>query len=184
MVEGRFEEAKENDEPRFDERHPDLGEEKEQYVNHKVSSETRYSESESDEEDESKAPAQADSSKKRKRKKKKQKECKKALMSTFWRQIDLKAACPQMPLLPIEEYFHSRDLMSVLRKGDNALVLRLIQTHFKAKDYDAYKARSEIALSPDKSKVSEENKKFYERRYYLFSKYDQGIKLDEESIFY
>ncbi len=117
------------------------------------------------------------------KKKRKKKDGKKLLMNSFWKQLNYKATheakSKENTILPIEEYFLTGDCFPLIKKGPCSLLLRILQTHFKAKDYDAYKAAG--AAKPDTMKVSEENQKFYDRRYFLFSKFDQGIRLDEES---
>jgi len=110
----------------------------------------------------------------KKKKKKKKKETKQEYIAAFFKQVDLKAF-NQKPMLPVEEYFSKGDIMPISKRDDFSLILRLIQTHFKAFPNELKPKQETTQL------VSEKNQKFYEKRYYLFSKYDQGIQLDEES---
>ena len=162
-------------------------------------------------------------------KKKKKKHSKAPLITSFKKFIEHKVATTQ--LYPIEEYFWSGECIQLLKKRGRALLLRFVQTHFKGKDYSAYKRETvgevktevlpnahdqeqtnpkEKASAKEKEKdnvqgkekeawrketkkdgwrkeepkrkdVVETSQKFFERRYYLFSKYDSGIQLDEES---
>jgi len=186
MAEDKFEEFKENEEPHKIQ--ADYSESKERYSEHKDSGCEPTGSSSSEKDDAIKTPSQPIDIKKKK-KKKKRKEYKKELMTAFWKQIKRKASAldpENMSILPIEEYFMNGELTPIFKCGEACLVFRLMQTHFKAKDYDTYKdfTGSKSPIMSSTPIIAEEHKKFYDRRYYLFSKFDQGIKLDEESIFY
>ena len=191
MAEERFEEAKENNEENkiknkhrlfIEDESKDLGEEKENraWYNEADGRESGSDQGGGTEEERERGKSEDTELRKdkNKKKKKKKKDGKKLLMAAFWKQLTYKAA---QAMLPIEEYFLAGDCLPLTKKNGYSLLFRIVQTHFKAKDYDTYRSGEEVTRS-DAPKVSEENKKFYERRYFLFSKYDLGIKLDEESI--
>jgi len=82
-------------------------------------------------------------------------------------------------LYSIEQCFLYNHLIKTYKHEDHKLVFILKQKHFKHQDNDLYKMGKND--TKEEVKVSKENQKYYEKRYYLFSKYDEGIELDEES---
>ncbi len=123
----------------------------------------------------------------KKKKKKKSKAIKKLFM-TFKGLVKKKAERGQT-LHPIEKCFLEGNWIMTYKKDKNTLLIRLLQKHFKEKHNELYKSERDTADLPhDFSstkgvpvKVSKINQKYYEKRYYLFSKFDEGIELDEES---
>lgn len=177
MVEGIFEEAKDNEEdaPHEKQIEEDSGSKEEDkiYSDYGVVKE-QVTEKDIKVEDFVQKRFRKLNCQQKRKKKKKHKEAKKESVAAFFKQVDLKVI-KQTPMLPVEEYFAIGDTMPIAKKGDFSLILKLVQTHFKATE-DRKTAKSE-----NPQFISEQNQKFYDKRYYLFSKYDQGIKLDEES---
>eukprot|EP00826_Nyctotherus_ovalis_P042780 TRINITY_DN4453_c0_g1_i2.p1 TRINITY_DN4453_c0_g1~~TRINITY_DN4453_c0_g1_i2.p1 ORF type:complete len:372 (-),score=113.57 TRINITY_DN4453_c0_g1_i2:461-1576(-) len=177
MVEAIFEEAKDNKEDTSHERQIKEGsadiEEDKVYIDYGVVKE-QVTEKDIEVEDFVQKRFRKQNCQQRRKKKKKHKEAKKESVAAFFKQVDLKVF-NQTPMLPVEEYFAIGDTMPITKKGDFSLILKLMQTHFKATE-DHKTTKSE-----NPQFISEQNQKFYDKRYYLFSKYDQGIKLDEES---
>jgi len=157
-----------------------------------------YSDIESDSEDEKSEKnenenieyqAEEHTSEKRKKKKKKNRPKKKIINSyrTFLEHKNER----KLSLHMIEKCFLANRWIQIYRNEGKTLVFRLLQQHFKEKDNDKYKSeRNSTELPHDFSsskgipaKITKSNKKYYEKRYYLFSKFDEGIELDEESIF-
>ena len=101
------------------------------------------------------------------------------MIESFKRFIEHKAATTQ--LYPIEEHFLAGECIQLRKKPGRTLLLRLVQTHFKGKEYSAYKRPTEGKEEAKESRESKPPPKYFERRYYLFSKFDAGIQLDEES---
>jgi len=92
-------------------------------------------------------------------------------------------------LHPIEKLFLENQRIKICKKEDKVVVFKLSQKFFKKKGNTQYKSErdpNELPLDFSSShgmptKVSKQVFKYYKNRYYLFSKFDEGIQLDEES---
>lgn len=147
--------------------------------------------------------------KKKKKKSKKSKGNKQRLIAVFRKALEMKRSeSIENNLLSIEQFFLTGTYFYTTKKFGCTLITRLLQAHFHAQDYMMYKPRAQSSidssdqsdsflpsfrkpkdiLAPSSKKekfdpltMSPLSLKFYNRRYYLFSKFDEGIKLDEES---
>ena len=130
-------------------------------------------------------------SQKKRRKKKKKFRPKKKLIKNYHGFLSKKAERKQ-PLHPIERCFLANRWLQTYHKDDSVLLFRLLQQHFKEKENAEYKYERDTSDLPHDfsstkgvpAKISKINKKYYEKRYYLFSRYDEGIELDEESMLF
>ena len=95
-------------------------------------------------------------------------------------------------LHPIEQLMASNTKLITSSTPAGRVTAKIIEKHFKYKRSENYKSEGSVTDMPRdfggrKGKqpynVSNENMKYYRDRYFLFSKFDEGIVLDEESIY-
>ena len=109
-----------------------------------------------------------------------------------YRIILSKRAKANEPIFAIEQLFIDNQLVKIFKKNGKTLVFKMKAKFFKKKDFLEYKAQRDPSAIPiDFSsssgvpvKISKSIHKFFKKRYYLFSKFDEGIQLDEESNAY
>lgn len=92
-------------------------------------------------------------------------------------------------LHPIERLLLENQRVKICRRENKVIVFKVGQQFFRRKQQTQYKSeRNPHDLPLDFSsttgvytKVPKAVRKYYNNRYYLFSKFDEGIQLDEES---
>lgn len=95
----------------------------------------------------------------------------------------------RLNLHPIEKLFNRNQWTKIYKRGDFTIVFKLDIKFFKKKEDNEYKSKRDprdlpVDFSSTKGQpvdVPRNLRKYYENRHYLFSKFDEGIKLDEQS---